>query len=102
MGSNLKILFEQDTYLAVEKINNIHVCGYRLFLVSDNMVNEFLIGGVQLMNKKSRITQSPAQKSQDVQEHVCDAKINHSLMISITMEKPFLLLLKSNNQIEAF
>lgn len=76
--------------------------GYRLFLVSDNMVNEFLIGGVQLMNKKSRIMQSSSQKSQDVQELVSDAKINHSLVISITMEKPFLLLLKSNNQIEVF
>jgi len=67
MGSNLKILFEQDTYLAVDKINSIHVHGYRLFLISENMMNEFLIGGVQLMNKKSRLTQSPSQKSQDVQ-----------------------------------
>ena len=84
MGSNLKILFEQDTYLAVDKINSIHVHGYRLFLISENMLNEFLIGGVQLMNKKSRLTQSPSQKSQDVQEQVFDAKINHSLMITIT------------------
>lgn len=66
------------------------------------MLNEFLIGGVQLMNKKSRLTQSPSQKSQDVQEQVFDAKINHSLMITITAEKPFILLLKSNNQIEVF
>lgn len=84
MGSNLKILFEQDTYLAVDKINSIHVHGYRLFLISENMLNEFLIGGVQLMNKKSRLTQSPSQKSQDIQEQVFDAKINHSLMITIT------------------
>jgi len=67
MGNNLKILFEQDTYLAVDKINSIHVYGYRLFLISENMLNEFLIGGVQLMNKKSRLTQSSSQKSQDVQ-----------------------------------
>lgn len=84
MGSNLKILFEQDTYLAVDKINSIHVHGYRLFLISENMLNEFLIGGVQLMNKKSRLTQSPSQKSQDIQEQVFDAKINHSLLITIT------------------
>jgi len=31
------------------------------------MLNEFLIGGSQLTNKKSRITQSPVQKSQDIQ-----------------------------------
>ncbi len=66
------------------------------------MLNEFLIGGVQLMNKKSRLTQSPAQKSQDIQEQVFDTKINHSLLITITAEKPFLLLLKSSNQIEVF
>lgn len=36
------------------------------------------------MNKKSRITQSPGQKSQDVSEQVFDAKINHSLLITIT------------------
>ena len=99
MGSNLKTLFEVDTYLAVDKIDSVHVHGYRLFLISENMLNEFLIGGTQLTNKKSRITQSPAQKSQDIQEQVFDAKINHSLLITIMAEKPFLLLLKSNNQI---
>lgn len=66
------------------------------------MVNELLIGGVQIMNKKSRITQSPQQKIQDVQEQVFDAKITHSLLITISAEKPFLLLLKSSNQIETF
>ncbi len=67
MGSNLKILFEMDTFLAVDKIDSIHIHGYRMFLVSENMLNEFLIGGVQLQNKKSRLTQSPTQKSQDIQ-----------------------------------
>lgn len=66
------------------------------------MLNEFLFGGTQLTNKKSRITQSPVQKSQDIQEQVFDAKITHSLLITIMAEKPFLLLLKSNNQIETY
>jgi hypothetical protein len=30
------------------------------------MINEFLIGGTQLMNKKSRLTTSTTAKSQDV------------------------------------
>lgn len=67
MGQNLKIIFELDTFLAIDKIDNIFIHGYRMFLVSQNMLNEFLIGGIQLMNKKSRITQSPTQKSQDIQ-----------------------------------
>lgn len=84
MGNNLKIIFEVDTYLAVDKVESIHIHGYRMFLVSENMINEFLIGGIQIMNKKSRITQSPQQKSQDVQEQVFNAKINHSLLITIS------------------
>jgi hypothetical protein len=54
------------------------------------------------MNKKSRITQSSTQKSMDVHEQVFDSKINHSLLINIMAEKPFILLLKANNQIESF
>lgn len=66
------------------------------------MLNEFLIGGVQLQNKKSRLTPTPGQKSQDIQNVVFDTKINHSLMINIIGEKPFLLLLKSSNVVEVF
>jgi hypothetical protein len=59
-----------------------------------------LIGGAQLSNKQSRITPSPAQKIQDVSSQILDVKINHSLLIKNDGEKPFLLLLKNNNQIE--
>lgn len=34
------------------------------------------------MNKKSRITPSPVQKSQDIQEQLFDTKINHSLLLT--------------------
>jgi hypothetical protein len=66
------------------------------------MINEFLIGGVQLSNKKSRITASPVQKTEDVNSQIVDVNINHSLLLKIDTEKPFLLLLKNNNQIETF
>jgi hypothetical protein len=75
------------------------VYAYQLWLVSGNMVSEFLIGGVQLSNKQSRITPSPAQKIQDTNSQIYDVKINHSLLFKIDTEKPFLLLLKNNNQI---
>ena len=48
------------------------------------------------------MTPSTVQKSSDVHEQVFDAKINHSLMINISTEKPFLLILKASNQICTF
>jgi len=99
-GMNGKTLFEADTYLAVDKIDAIYVYGYQLWVMAGNLLNEFLIGGVQLSNKQSRITASPAQKIQDVSSQILDVKINHSLLIKNDGEKPFLLLLKNNNQIE--
>ena len=38
-GSNGKILYESDTYLAVDKIESVHVYAYQLWLVSGNMVS---------------------------------------------------------------
>jgi hypothetical protein len=78
------------------------VFGYQLWLVSGNMVSEFLIGGVQLSNKQTRITPPQAQKIQDISSQIYDVKINHSLLFKIDAEKPFVLLLKNNNQIETF
>ncbi len=54
---------------------------------------------MQLGNKQSRLTVSPAQKIQDVNSFIFDVKINHSLLIKTDTDKPFLLLLKNNNQI---
>jgi len=50
-GSNGKILFDCDTYLAFDKIDAIHVYAYQLWLVSSNMISQFQIGGNQLSNK---------------------------------------------------
>ena len=61
-ASNGRTLFEADTYLAVDRIDSIHVYGYQLWIVAGNMMNEFLIGGAQLSNKQSRITSPPQQK----------------------------------------
>ncbi len=38
-GSNGKTLFEADTYLAVDKIDAIHVYGYQLWVVAGNLLN---------------------------------------------------------------
>lgn len=99
-GSNGRTLYQADTYLAVDKIEAIHVYGYQLWLVAGNMVNEFLIGGAQLSNKQTRITPSPGQNMQDVNSLIYDVKINHSILIKNDTEKPFVLLLKNNNMIE--
>ena len=98
-GINGKTLYETDTYLAVDKIDAIHVFGYQLWLVAGNMINEFLIGGAQLSNKLTRITPSASQKIQDISSQMYDVKINHSLLIKIDAEKPFILLMKNNNQL---
>lgn len=82
-GTNGKTLFEADTYLAVDKIEALHVYGYQLWVVSGNMVNEFLIGGGQLNNKFSRITPPPLQQIQDIDCLIFDVKINHSLLLKI-------------------
>lgn len=66
------------------------------------MVSEFLIGGVQLSNKQSRISPSPAREIQDTNSQIYDVKINHSILFKLDIEKPFLLLLKHNNQIECY
>jgi hypothetical protein len=99
-GSNGRIIYESDTYLAVDRIDAVHVYGYQLWLIAGNMVNEFLMGGVTLSNKQSRITPPAAQKIQDINSQIFDVKINYSLLIKIEAEKPFVLLLKNNNQIE--
>jgi len=101
-GINGKILYDCETYLAVDKIDAIHVYGYQLWLVSGNIVSEFLIGGSQLTNKLTRITSSPPQSIQDTNSQIYDVKINHSVLIKLDTEKPFLLLLKQNNQIEIY
>ncbi len=82
-GANGKTLFEADTYLAVDKIESIHVYGYQLWAVTGNMVNEFLIGGTQLNNNLSRITPPPSQKIQDMNSYIYDVKINHSLLLKL-------------------
>jgi hypothetical protein len=61
-----------------------------------------LIGGVQLSNKQTRITPPPPQKIQDVKSEIYDVKINHSILFKIDADKPLLLLLKNNSQIESF
>jgi len=99
-GSNGRIIYESDTYLAVDKIDAVHVFGYQLWLIAGNMVNEFLMGGVTLSNKQSRITPPASQNIQDINSQIFDVKINYSLLIKIEAEKPFILLLKNNNQIE--
>ena len=101
-GGNGRIVFECDTYLAVDKIDAIHVYGYQLWLVSANIVSSFIIGGTQLTNQQSRITAPPSQTIQDTHSQMYDIKINHSLLIKTDIEKPFLLLLKNNNQLEIF
>jgi hypothetical protein len=98
-GSNGRVLYDSDTFLAVDRIESIHVYGYQLWLVSGNLVSEFLIGGVQLSNKQTRITQTPLQKIQDIKSEIYDVKINHSILFKIDADKPLLLLLKNNNQI---
>lgn len=35
---NGKIVFEMDTFLAVDRIDAVHVYGYRLWLVANNMI----------------------------------------------------------------
>ena len=72
-GTNYRITFDFDTYLAAEKIDSIHVLGYRLWVVAGNMINEFAMGGAQLANKQSRIKSPPSTKTQDVHSHVFDA-----------------------------
>jgi hypothetical protein len=47
------------------------------------MINEFAIGGVQLSNKKSRITASSFQKTEDINSQIVDVNINHSLLLKI-------------------
>ena len=101
-GLNGRTLFDTTTYLAVEKIDAIHVYGYSLWLVAGNIVNQFLIGGAQLSNKTSRITPPNAQAIQDVSSQVYDVGINGSLLFKEDGEKPLLLLLKGNNTIEPY
>ena len=55
------------------------------------------MGGAQLANKQSRIKSTPTAKTQDVHSHVFDAELNHTALIEDDEEKPFLLILKSNN-----
>ena len=38
-GSNGRTLYEADTYLAVDKIEAIHVVGYQMWIVAGNMLN---------------------------------------------------------------
>lgn len=47
----------------------------------------------------SRITPPPSQKIQDINSYIYDVKINHSILIKIDGEKPFLVLMKNNNTI---
>lgn len=98
-GGNGRILFECETYLAIDTIDAIHVYGYQLWLVSANMVSQFLIGGSQLSNQQSRSTVPPSQAIQDINSQIYDVKINYSILIKIDTEKPFLVLLKNNSQL---
>ena len=38
-GANGKVLFECDTFLAVDRIDAIYVLGYQLWLVAGNMIS---------------------------------------------------------------
>ena len=60
---NGRIVFSFDTYLAAEKIDSIEVIGYRLWVFTGNMVNEFLMAGNQLINKMSRAKASVGYKT---------------------------------------
>ena len=59
---NSKVLFGFDTYLAAEKIDRLHVIGWKLWVIAGNMVNIFSISGSQLANKASRKMASPSNK----------------------------------------
>ena len=48
----------------------------------------------------SRNIPPPSQKMQDVNSYIFDVTINHSLLIKVDGDKPFLLLLKNNSMIE--
>ncbi len=61
-GYNGKIVFDFDTYIASEKIDRIHVVGYRLWVFSGSILNEFLMAGSQLANKLSRKTGGAGNK----------------------------------------
>jgi len=52
-----------------------------------------------LGNKMSRNIPPPAQKMQDVNSYIFDVNINHSLLIKVDGDRPFLLLLKNNSVI---
>ena len=101
-GLNGRTLFDTSTYLAVEKIDAIHVYGYSMWLVAGSIVNQFLIGGAQLSNKLSRITPPSAQAIQDVSSQVYDVTVNGSLLFKLDAERPLLLLLKASNSLELY
>ena len=48
----------------------------------------------------SRNIPPPSQKMQDVNSYIFDVTINHSLLIKVDGDKPFLLLLKNNGMVE--
>ena len=48
----------------------------------------------------SRNIPPPSQKMQDVNSYIFDVTINHSLLIKVDGDRPFLLLLKNNGMVE--
>ena len=56
--------------MASDRIDILFVSGYRLWMVSGNLLNEFALGGAQLNNKKSRKGASPHSKTEDAHSHV--------------------------------
>lgn len=61
-GFNGKVVFDFDTYIASDKIDRIHVIGYRLWVFSGTILNEFMMAGSQLANKMSRKTGGSGSK----------------------------------------
>ena len=98
-GSNGKVIFEFDTYIPADRIDIVLVSGYRLWVMSGDLVNEFALAGAQLNNKKSRKGVSPNQRTEDAHSHVFESKINSAVVIEEELEKPFLMILKNSNQI---
>jgi hypothetical protein len=76
-----KIVFDFDTCIASDRIEKIHVSGYRLWVISGAFLNEFYMGGSQLANKMSRNTTNPSPKTEDINSFMFESKINDSILV---------------------
>ncbi len=101
-GYNGKVIFDFDTYIASDRIDRIHVIGYRLWIVSGSILNQFMMAGSQLANKLSRKAPTASNKVEDIRSHMFQSKINDTYAVEDEFGKHFLIVLKNNNQIITF